>query len=202
MKKWQILLPLLLVTGFLSGCATQSPRSIEVTRFHLNQDIAPQEINLEPATGVDDTSLEYTSYANAVKAELAKVGLTVVDGYNSDVFATVNIGRQIQQKAPKKSKFSIGIGGGSYGGGSGVSGGVNVPVGGSSGGEALVTTLEVKLIRRNENAVSWEGEAIRSVDTTTDGSNITVEELAAALFNEFPGDSGKTVTLIPDNTAQ
>ena len=77
-----------------------------------------------------------------------------------------------------------------------------MPVGGSSGGEALVTSLKVKLIRRDENAVSWEGEAIRSVDTTADGSNITVEELAAALFNEFPGDSGKTVTLIPDNKAQ
>ena len=201
MKNWIILLPLVVLTGFVSSCATPSTRSIEVTRFHLKQEILPQEINLEPAANVDDTSLEYASYANAVSAELAMLGLIVVDGDNSKIYATVEIGREIQQKAPKKSKFSIGIGGGSYGGGSGVSGGVNVPVGGSSGGEALVTSLKVKLIRRDENAVSWEGEAIRSVNTSTDASNNSVEEVAAALFHDFPGDSGKTITLIPDNTS-
>jgi hypothetical protein len=193
---FKITLTLLIV--IVAGCASQPQSSIEVTRFHLNKDIAPQNINIEPAKGVDDSSLEYQSYATAVANELAELGFTSVDGNDAPLFAAVKISRQVQQQAPKRSPFSIGIGGGSFGSSGGVSGGVSVPLGGSSGGEALVNTLDVQLIRRAENAVSWEGEAIASNDGGA--GFVSVEQLTAALFKGFPGASGKTVKVIASPT--
>jgi len=53
----------------------------------------------------------------------------------------------------------------------------------------------VQLIRREENAVSWEGQAIASNDGGA--GFVSVEQLTAALFKGFPGASGKTVKVIP-----
>jgi hypothetical protein len=202
MKYFSTLLTLVIMSSIISGCATQSTQNIEVTRFHLNKPITPQDINIEPAAGIDSTSLEYVSYLNAITKQMNKFGLTAIDGDSAELFATVKIGSEVRQKAPQRSKFSIGVGGGSFGSRTGISGGVNVPVGGSSGSEELVRSLEVRLIRRQENAVSWEGSATKSSDAITDEGSDIAQELSEALFQEFPGDSGKTVIISIDDAVK
>ncbi len=201
MKHLTVITTLVFAALALSGCASQPKGGIEVTRFHLNEAIPPQEIAIEPADGTDDTRIEYTLYAEAVKKQLVKLGMTPVESMSTPLIATVGISRQIEQTPAKRSKFSVGLGMGSFGSSGGVSGGVNMPVGGTPAGEALVNKLDVRIIRREENAVSWEGEALVSSDTSGEASTVSVDELAAALFNNFPGESGKTVTLIPENDA-
>ena len=134
-------------------------------------------------------AFEYQSYATAVANELAGLGFTSVDGNDASLFAAVKISRQVQQQAPKRSPFSIGIGAGSFGSSGGVSGGVSVPLGGSSGGEALVNSLDVQLIRREENAVSWEGQAIASNDGGA--GFVSVEQLTAGIVQWIPRGIGQ-----------
>jgi hypothetical protein len=75
----------------------------------------------------------------------------------------------------------------------GVGGSVNVPVGGSGGGQVYVTRLAVTLIATAENAVTWEGTAVRTSEAGPESPTATLQAMARALFAGFPGESGKTI---------
>jgi len=188
-------LSLPLLASLTVACAPSVKVGTEVTRFHLNEEIPAQSINLVAASDQDANSLEYKSYADAVSRQLANIGLTVVDGDAADVFASLSISRELEQQAPKRSPVSVGIGMGSYGGGSGVGGSVYTPVGGTKGGEAFVSRLKVALIEREENNVIWEGTATNTATAGDGAATAQIENLASALFSNFPGESGKTVTI-------
>lgn len=179
----------------LGACASASPRGTEVTRFHLGQSIPAQTVNIQLADPARAGSLEFDSFIAVVVAELANAGFVVEDGEAAELIAAVDVQRGMQQRAPRRSPFSVGVGGGSFGGNVGVSGGVSMPVGGSRGGEIFVTELEVKLIRRAERAISWEGRAVRITESGEGSPTAVVQQLASALFSDFPGESGKTVTV-------
>jgi hypothetical protein len=52
-------------------------------------------------------------------------------------------------------------------------------------------------VRRSDNLVIWEGRATQSADAKSPAAQpgIAASKLAEALFTDFPGDSGKTVTV-------
>jgi hypothetical protein len=54
----------------------------------------------------------------------------------------------------------------------------------------MATMLEVRIKRRSDGSVVWEGRAI-----SDDGGDrvAAVEKLSDALFRDFPGDSGRTI---------
>lgn len=180
-------------TLVLSGCATTGADGTEVTRFHMGQAIAAQDVNLQPAEQADASSLQYQNYAAIIEAGLATAGFTSVPGDEAGMIAEINIVRGLRAKAPKRSGFSVGVGAGRYGGSGGISGGASIPVGGSSGGEVYVMQLDVSLIDRTSNAVVWEGTAIRESDVAPGTPVATMQLLSDALFADFPGPSGKTV---------
>lgn len=182
--------------SILAGCATSGPKGTDVTRFHLDKPIAPQPVNIEAADSNAADSLAFNSYSNIIAAELKKIGLEQVAGDSAALLAVVSVTRSMQQAPPKRSAFSIGVGGGSYGSGGGIGAGVNMPVSGNDKYNGVfVTELEVKLIERETNTVTWEGSAMRA--TPSGGGNATevVQQLATALFQDFPGESGTTVTV-------
>jgi hypothetical protein len=181
------------VLAVATACTTSAPRGTEVTRFHLGTPIAGQTIRLEPADAAIADSLEYRSYASSIATELSALGFQVSDQETTDLIATVTATRGLQQKAPKRSPVSVGVGAGSYGSSGGVSGGVSFPLGGSTGGEIYVSRLEVKFINRTENAVVWEGSATRESESAPESPTAVMQLLAAALFQGFPGASGHTV---------
>ncbi len=64
--------------------------------------------------------------------------------------------------------------------------------GGSAGAaDAMATMLEVRIKRRSDGSVIWEGRALAN-DGGSDRAAI-VERLADALFRDFPGESGRTI---------
>jgi hypothetical protein len=93
--------------------------------------------------------------------------------------------------------LTIGLGGGSFGGGVGLGGSVSFPVGKPKQRMDVITELSVQLKRRSEGTVIWEG---RAQTAAHDGSpaaapEAAVSRLAEAMFRDFPGQSGQTITV-------
>ena len=199
MKRFAACLGALGGLALLSGCMTDGgPTQPSVTRFHLGQQIARAVIAVEPSDPADANSLEFDAIADAVGRELIRLGWTVEKrNARSEQVAVVTVEQQARI-APRRSGFSIGIGGGtaSYGRNSavGVGGSVNIPVG-STTNQLVATRLSVRIQRRSDATVAWEGRAEQEArggtpDATRAGA---ANRLAAALFRDFPGESGRTI---------
>lgn len=183
----------------LSGCMMDAgPTSPSVTRFHLGQPIARSIISIEPSDPADASSLEFDAIADSVARELTRLGWTVEKrNARSEQVAVITV-QQESRIAPRRSGLSIGIGGGtaSYGRRSavGVGGGVTVPVGRTTN-QVVATQLSVRIQRRSDATVAWEGRAeYEAREGTPDASRAAASNrLAAALFRDFPGESGRTI---------
>ena len=199
MKRFASCLGALAGIALLSGCMTDAgPTPPSVTRFHLGQPIARSVIAIEPSDPADASSLEFDAVADAVARELTRLGWTVEKrNARSEQVAVVTVSQE-SRIAPRRSGLSIGIGGGtgSYGrrSGVGVGGGVSVPVGRTTN-ELVATQLAVRIQRRSDATVAWEGRADYEARAgTPDASRAAAaNRLAAALFRDFPGESGRTI---------
>lgn len=191
--------------ALLSGCATMggggaAPGAIDVTRFHLGQQIARGEIAIEPVSPAQAGSLEFGRYAAAVERQLTALGWQVVRGNaRSEQVALVRVEQGSRAQFANRPSISFGLGGstGGYRSGVGVGGGVTVPVGGRGANEVVVTELGVRLQRRSDGTAIWEGRAQQEARAGTPLANaaIAVERLAPALFAGFPGESGRTIRI-------
>lgn len=199
MKRFASCLGALAGMALLSGCMTDAgPTPPSVTRFHLGMPIARSVIAIEPSDPADASSLEFDAVADAVARELTRLGWTVEKrNARSEQVAVVGV-TQESRIAPRRSGFSIGIGGGtaSYGrrSGVGVGGGVSVPVGRTTN-ELVATQLAVRIQRRSDATVAWEGRADYEARAGTPDATraAAASRLAAALFRDFPGESGRTI---------
>jgi len=181
----------------IAGCTT-APQS-QVTRFHLGGPIAPGHIAVEPLLPAQKGSVEFQTYANIVGAELARLGFTEAPGLAaSEQVAVVGVERGPRDAPARHSPVTVSVGGGSFGWGGGVGGGVSFPVGSSRGGnEIVVTRLFVQIKRRSDGTVIWEG---RGETASPSGSPEaqpaeSVRRVASAMFRDFPGTSGQTITV-------
>ena len=199
MKRFASCLGALAGLALLSGCMTDAgPTPPSVTRFHLGQPIARSVIAIEPSDPADVGSVEFDAVADAVARELTRLGWTVEKrNARSEQVAVVGV-TQESRIAPRRSGFSIGVGGGtaSYGRRSavGVGGGVTVPVGRTTN-QVVATQLAVRIQRRSDATVAWEGRADYEARAgTPDAARAAAaNRLAAALFRDFPGESGRTI---------
>ncbi|MFS0738075.1 DUF4136 domain-containing protein [Sphingomonas sp. 1P06PA] len=181
----------------LAGCAAQTPET-RVTRFHLGQPIAPGQVAVEPRDPSLAGDLEFRAYGDAVGRELARLGYTVAPGVaRSELVAVVDVARGTRETLAQRSPVSIGLGGGTFGGGVGLGGGVSFPIGKSRSRDVTVTELSVQLKRRSEGTVVWEGRAETAArsDTPYASPAAAVDKLAQDLFRDFPGESGRTITV-------
>lgn len=181
----------------IAGCAAQAPET-RVTRFHLGQPIARGEIAVEARDPSAADTLEFRSYADAVAAELARTGFSLAPGIaKSEIVAVVDVARGTRAMLQERSPFSVGIGGGSFGGGVGVGGGVSFPIGKGRSRELIATELSVQIKRRSDGTVIWEGRAQSEALSNTPYADPAAAsaKLAAALFQGFPGESGRTIVV-------
>jgi hypothetical protein len=183
----------------LAGCATDDMvTDASVTRFHLGQPIARGPIAVESVDPRDATSLEFAQISASVGRELSRLGWTVVPNNASEQVAMVSLSQQ-SREAARQSGLSIGIGGGtgSYGrhGGVGVGGGVAIPVGGRGTNLVVGYQLGVRIQRRSDATVAWEGRAQMEARAGSPLASraAAADRLAAALFRDFPGESGRTI---------
>jgi hypothetical protein len=199
MNKFLSSLAALSALALIAGCATDDMATgASVTRFHLGQPIVRGAIAVESVDPRDANGLEFAQISASVARELTRLGWTVVPNSASEQVAMVNLTQQ-RREAARRSGFSIGIGGGtgSYGrhGGVGVGGGVSVPVGGGGTNLVIGSQLSVRIQRRSDATVAWEGRAQTEARAGTPLSTRAgaADRLAAVMFRDFPGESGRTI---------
>jgi len=184
----------MLGTLALAGCSTGP--GVQVTRFHLNQPIATGQISVEPMMAVDRGSPEFQTYASIVGSELARIGFSEAPGLaKSEQVAVIQVDRMFFD-GPPKSSFSIGIGGGSYGWHGGAGGSVGTTFAGKPT-QNVATRLIVQIKRRSDGTTIWEGRAETSgrFGRPETQPAAAVERLASAMFEGFPGVSGRTISV-------
>ena len=178
----------------LAGCTTGP--GVQVTRFHLNQPIAPGQISVEPMMPVDRGSPEFQTYASIIGSELARIGFSEAPGLaKSEQVAVIQVDRMFFD-GPPRSSFSIGIGGGNYGWHGGAGGSVGTTFAGKPT-QNVATRLIVQIKRRSDGTTIWEGRAETHARFGTPDSQpaAAVQHLASAVFQGFPGVSGRTISV-------
>ena len=191
MKKIAVITAILSIN--LAGCAaTVSP--VQVTRFHLGGQIASGGVAIESASGSDSNSLEFGTYAAAVRRQLTIIGLGEVTPIYS---AIIDVSRNRRAGEVARSPVSIGIGGGTGGGGLGIGIGTSFGIGTPKARHIIATQLSVKIKRRSDQSIVWEGRAQTQAPETAPSAQVglAADKLAKALFGGFPGTSGETITV-------
>lgn len=186
----------------LGACSTgfggsNAPAPVDVTRFHLNQNVARATIAVEPVDVADANSPDFWRYRAAVEGELARLGWNVVNTPGrSEQIALIDVEQGSREALAQRSPVSIGIGGSTGGWRSGLGGGISFGLGGGGRSRELVSTLlEVSIRRRSDATVFWEGRAQTEgrVGTANADPRMVIGKLANALFRDFPGESGRTI---------
>jgi hypothetical protein len=164
----------LLALALLAGCASMTDRGaglqqgVSVARFHLGQPIARSEIRVEPAIPADANSLEFARTGASIERELVRLGWTLArGGTRTEQVAAMRVG---QSRRPAERSRSA---------------------------EIVVTDLGVRIQRRSDATVYWEGRAQLEARAGTPLADrrAAVDRLAAALFRDFPGESGRTIRI-------
>ncbi len=180
----------------LSACVVPTG-PVEVTRFNRAADgivYGAGSFSVEvPGDPAIEQSLAASPYNAAVAREMQRVGYVDGVGGGSDVIAEVRFG-VTTIRPDRRSPVSVGVGGstGSYGSGVGLGVGINL----GGGAKAQVeTTLAVRILRRSDNLVVWEGKAVQAAKAGSPAAQpgIAASKLAAAMFKDFPGVSGETI---------
>lgn len=191
------------VLSMLAGGCVSPAGPVEAVRF-VSPDRAAElgrgPIRVTAAEGMDNSSLEYRSYAVAVERELERIGYQVVPVGTREApdvqTATVRVERSMLAPVDQnRNPVSVGVGGGTGGFGSGVGLGIGINLGGRPKGR--VETEMFANIRAGDGTILWEGRA--SVEAR-EGSpmaetQLNAAKLAQGLFTGFPGESGATISV-------
>lgn len=179
----------------LAACATAVP-PVEVTRFH-----APALANLAPGSAyrfakATSADAELAAYRAAVAVELQQLGFRAADsGAAAPLLVRVEFART-ERRGDEPSPVSVGVGGGtgSYGSGLGVGIGFNLGGGPRRWSELA---LAVRIDDAASAAALWEGRATTAIPAKSPGAQpaLAAAKLADALFQGFPGESGRTITI-------
>lgn len=182
--------------GTLAACA-DNRFAADVTRFHLNQPLSRGSVFVVPAEPDEAGSLRFQQFAGEIAAELREVGFTIAPSREAaELVAIVDYEQDTRAAIAERSPVSVGIGGGTFGGNVGVGVGTSFGLGGGGGDTVNINYLAVKLMRKSDETIVWEGRAESAAREGTDNAALSaaIPKLADALFSEYPGPSGQTVT--------
>ena len=196
-------LPALLLGLSISACTgTAYSGPVEVTRF-VSEVSAPVTQGAIAITFPEEIKNERarTAFYNAVAAELAALGYTVIPQDQMGVqTARVETSRSELAPASSRGPVNVGVGGstGSFGSGLGV--GIGIDLGGNTSRPNALTKLSVRISDAQGNSV-WEGRAQQAVSINSPYAELeaSAAALAKALFKDFPGGNGETVSIRPQD---
>ena len=186
----------------LGGCATAVP-PVEVTRFHnavpgwapgTRYAIATAPVD-GPAAGMP--SIEWNSYRTAVDQQLQRQGLVAAgSGERAPLLVRIDFDRSERVNGGGRSPVSVGVGGGTGGYGSGVGLGVGFSFGGGPR-RVYDIGLSVRIDDAATGNALWEGRALAAVPAKAPAAqpSLAAAKLADALFKDFPGESGRTISV-------
>jgi hypothetical protein len=196
--KARYLVPVL--AAILVGGCTTSVAPIDVTRFHgASLPQRGEQVMLAPSPAVDANSIEFRTYANAVAAALGRAGFVVTEpGKTAPLTAQVDYAMSVarQDVHGNHSPVSVGVGGSTGSFGSGVGVGVGIDLSGPP--RAVIgSRLMVRIKRTANDEALWEGRAETQAREGSPAAQpgIAAAKLADALFRDFPGQSGATITV-------
>ena len=188
----------------ISACAGGAYTGpVEVTRFVADQpaQLGQGTISLRFSEDLKNEAAR-DAFRAAVGNELASLGYTIVgDDAPAGQRALVETQRSaVQEPQRRNSPVSVGVGGrtGSFGSGLGL--GVGINLGGGSSGPRVTSRLSVRIEQVAPDGSTkslWEGRAQlpTSINSPYAPVEINAQTLAAALFKDFPGGNGETVTI-------
>ena len=194
-----------LAAATLAACTSAYTGPVEVTRFVAERPAALGQgaITIE-LPGEEELSNRNAreAFADAVALELESLGYDVVMDAGPGVqIATIRTSRnEIAGASSRRGPVSVGVGGGTGGYRSGVGVGLGINLGGGQSGPNVVTELSVRIIGANGESL-WEGRAEQPVSVKSPYADVdaSARTLAAALFRNFPGGNGETVTIDVDD---
>ena len=165
----------ILLAAALAGCTSvgggaAAMGGVDVSRTHLGQPIARAQIAVEPANPADANSPAFRASSAAVERELTRNGYTVVP-----MSRTSEQVARIEVREGSHAALTTGWAG----------------VQPRRGAAANAMLLDVRIQRRSDGSVFWQGRAVDENAGADRGA--TVDRLAAALFRDFPGESGRTI---------
>jgi hypothetical protein len=164
----------------LAGCKTSggdrgasAAGGVDVTRTHLGGQLARAQIAVEPVNAADSNNPEFAGFAEAVERHLARHGYTIAANRRaSEQIARVTVSQG--SRAALTTGWPAGLGQG------------------SRQANVIATLLDVRIQRRSDGSVFWQGRAVTETAAGTPRAAV-VERLAEALFRDFPGESGRTI---------
>ena len=171
----------ILAAASLAGCASlgaggTDAGAVDVTRTHLGQTLARAQIAVEPVDAADANTPEFRSFAAAVERQLVRHGYTLAPNRaQSEQIARVDV-RQ-GSRAALTSGWPAGL------------------ARGDTRADIVATLLDVRIQRRSDGTVFWQGRAVTEAPADSPDAQriVAVERLAEALFRDFPGESGRTI---------
>jgi Domain of unknown function (DUF4136) len=195
------LIPALAAILMLSGCVVPTG-PVEVSRFNRladGQSYGSGSFTVV-AKGWGEGGPISTPYTAAVTREMQKAGYTDLAGKNtSDLIVEVSTQVSDAGISSARSPVSVGVGGGTGGYGSGVGVGVGLDITNliNKPKARILTELSVRIVKRSDNVVIWEGRASQQASEGTPAAQagIAASNLAEALFKNFPGNSGESITV-------
>lgn len=188
----------------LTACAGSYTGPIEVTRFIAeNPDgLGQGSIHVYFPDEMSNQNAK-AAFRAAVENELRELGYTVVaqEGQGIQV-ATVRTSRNPIEGATRRGRnpVSVGVGGSTGTYGSGVGLGLGINLGGGRSGPAAISDLSIR-ITNDKVETLWEGRSQIATSINSPYSNVdaAARALAAALFRDFPGGNGETVSIDVDD---
>jgi len=186
----------------LCACSGTYTGPVEVTRFVAQQPAALGQgtITIDFPDTIENQAAR-NAFAAAIADELSSQGYQVIlDGSQpATQVASIRTSRNPLATASSRGPVSVGVGGGTGSYGSGVGLGVGINLGGGSRGPNVLTELSVR-ISDSDGASIWEGRAQQPTSINSPYSDVdaSARTLAAALFKDFPGGNGETVSIDVD----
>jgi Domain of unknown function (DUF4136) len=187
---------ILAATLTLSACAIPTG-PVEITRFNRAADgiiYGSGSYAVMPAAN-SEQGLTLSPYLTAVAREMQRVGYTEKSS-SSDIIAEVSVDVRKVASA-ERGPVSVGVGGstGSYGSGVGL--GLGIDLSRLAQGDRIETRMNVRIMRRSDNLIIWEGRAVQTAGAKSPAAQpgIAAAKLAQAMFADFPGKSGSTITV-------
>ena len=197
-KRPQALVALMPLALLLAGCATTYTSDVEVTRFVAEQPASLAAGGIELRVDADEEfELLSSPYERAIASELTRLGYATNSASEPGQVAIIKVERRQFREGSGNSPVSVGVGGGTGSFNSGVGLGVGFNLGGGPK-DRVATRVSVRISERSEAGETlWEGRAdiVTSPDSPYAEAQANAQTLAKALFRDFPGGNGETITI-------
>lgn len=194
----RLVAPVLLGLSLSACVGTPYSGPVEVTRFVSQEAVGIGQGPIVISFPEEMSNLRAKeAFYDAVAAQLVALGYAIaVDNEPGMQTARVTTTRSPLAPASSRGPISVGVGGrtGSFGSGLGV--GIGIDLGGNTSKPNALSELSVRISDAAGNSL-WEGRAQQAVSINSPYADVdaSARALAAALFKDFPGGNGETVTI-------